>query len=191
MIDKNLNLVKELDNGITVHHALISYGVYKQNYLLLNKVASHIMMNGLLMSAPTIAAFALNDLAGGLVDLTTATAKDIDLLHDDDIDKPQLKKQLAFVSELKRLTNVIVPTSGSYDHKPLVDALKENVITEREYDEILSTVIFFTTANYSNLGLNQEKLLNAYNSLSTPLSCMDFINGLQTSTETKAIKAKV
>ena len=74
---------------------------------------------------------------------------------------------------------------------PLVDALKENIITEREYDEVLSTVIFFTVANYSNLGLNQEKLLNAYSSQSTSLSCMDFINSLPTLTAISPTPATV
>lgn len=181
MLDKNLNMVKDLDDDIAVHHVLIPYAIYKKNYALINQIGAKIMLDKLIINAPNIAMLILNDIvSGGEIDLSTAKTSDIDALNGEDYDKPYIKKCLAFVSELKRLTNVIIPQSGSYEHIPLADALAQGLITEQKFDEVMSSVVFFTVTSFGELGLNQERLMNAYNSRSTALNCMDFIATLQT-----------
>lgn len=184
MLDKNLNLVKELDNGLHLHHTLISYAAYKSNYKLINQVATALIQQRLAMQATTISAFVLNDVAGYDMDLTRLLPRDVNSISDDsDINKNQLEKDIAFIGEIKRLTNIITSKSGNWEHIPLTDALKENIIDEEQYDEVMSAVIFFTVANYvrqtlEKMGISPIQLLRAYDWQPSLLGCVDYLQSL-------------
>ncbi len=188
-IDKNLNLVIEKSDSLHVHHALIPYSLYKQNYLLISKIATHIGINNLFITAPTTALFMLNDLTGADLDLANCTMQDIGLLDAEQVDIPFVKKAFTLVSELKRLTNVLTTESGSWQHIPLVEALQRNLINDQNFDEIMSAVIFFTVSSYSQIGLNQEKLMNAYGLRSSSLNCVELLDSLRTQIGTVATPA--
>jgi hypothetical protein len=177
MLDKNLNLVVEVGD-LTVHHQLVSYSVLKVNYGLLAKVSMDSIRNGTLWIMPSIAIDQLNSEAGHGVDLSRFKPFEIESL--DNVNKNQLEKDLAFICEVKRLTNVIVPSNGTYEPLPLIQALNAKIIDDEQFDSIMSAVIFFIVNQYVVVSTLEtiKKILASYSSQTTSLNCMDWINSL-------------
>jgi len=189
MLDKNLNLVQKVDN-MHVHHALVSYDCFKTNYRLINKVGMQIIRDDSMLLMPKTALFALNDAAGHGVDLSRTSPRDIESI--DGVDKTQLEKDIAFMGEIKRMTNVITPSNGNWEHIPLAEALQTKLITDEQYDAVLSSVIFFIVLTFTQLA-TQERLswiLKNYNSFIESLNCVDYMRSLPTVTRDAPIEKK-
>jgi hypothetical protein len=177
MLDKNLNLVQQVGD-LSVHHQLVDYNCFKQNYRLINKIGMQIIRDDSMLLMPKTALFALNDAAGHDIDLSRAKPSDIETIETND--KRQLEKDIAFLGEIKRMTNVVTPSNGNYEPLPLVQALQANIITDEQFDNVLSSVIFFIVMTYTDLA-NPERIqwvLKNYGSQTTSLNCMEWINSL-------------
>ena len=181
MLDNKLNLVCKVETPqgeVHVHHALVGYDCFKANYRLISRISARMFEDGAEFLAPLTGAFMFNDVAGHGVDLTRIRPRDIDAMTG--IDKIAIEKDLAFMGELKRMTNVICMNNGNWEHIPLTEALQSSFITDQQYDEVLGTVIFFTVFRYAKMGgqVRMEGLLRAYNSLTTSLNCVDYLKSL-------------
>lgn len=183
MLDKNLNFVRKLDTPdgeVHIHHALVDYDCFKANYRLIGKISSRIYEDRNPGLMPVTGAFAFNDLAGHGLDLTTMKPSEIDVIKNDKnsvIDTVQLEKDLAFMGEMKRLTNVIIMSNGSWELIPLNQALSSGIITQQQFDGVIGTIVFFTVYRLLEMG-SPDRILNGYNSFTTSLNCADYMKSL-------------
>ena len=162
-IDKNLNLVLHI-NDIHVHHTPISYDCFKENFLLLSKTHDEIGFNA---SGSQIALFMLEKMA-----------------------KETGENAISLLNEIKRLTNVIVPGAGDWQHIPLEVAVKEGFINEEELDNVLNHIVFFICIYWVQKRTSEifkvsfQRMIGLWGLQETSLSCVDFIKSLPTLTET-------
>ena len=114
MLDNKLNLVCKVETPqgeVHVHHAIVGYDCFKANYRLISRISARMFEDGAEFLAPLTGAFMFNDVAGHGVDLTRIRPRDIDAMTG--IDKIAIEKDLAFMGELKRMTNVICMNNGN------------------------------------------------------------------------------
>lgn len=154
-IDENLNAVfpvvtsritKQVDGKdvhedvVRVHafHTPISKAVFDANYRLLAATRAALSGKGshyLMSAGPRIAALTLRD--EGLRDAESRG-------YLDDYDKPRDDEVKALFAEIKRLTTILCPGPNGWEMLPVDAAVSNGKIDEEDWEEALSSVVFFT-----------------------------------------------
>lgn len=169
-INDKLNLVTTVDGDlgtIYIHHTAISYDVFKENFLALTKIHDEINSEGVALSGARVAYLMLEK---------TAKESEINI-------KP-------LINELKRLTNVIVPSStGNYEPIAFEVAITDGLIDELQHDEVMNAVVFFTCVLQLQRGKPILKHTLSYMKgrwelLTTSLDCVAYLKQLPILTET-------
>ena len=166
-LDHKLNLVIpiERDDGSQVfaHSTPISKLVFDAHYLLIGKAFSAIYTEGLsVITGPRLAANVLRQLI-----------KDSGSLDG-----------LNLLSEMWRLTNIIVPGSGIF---PLEQALRMKLLNEDEIAEVEGAITFFTLNSAihrkSTLAPILQNMCRLWGTLTTSCDATEYAASLQTSTK--------
>jgi len=164
----NLTMTVEGDLGnIHIHHTAIGYDVFKENFLALTKVHDAINSEGVALSGARVAYLMLEQ---------TARESDINI-------KP-------LVNELKRLTNIIVPSAtGNYEPIAFEVAVKDGLIDEHQHDEVMNAIVFFTCISQVQRGrpiLNWtlSNMTARWGLLTSSLDCVGYLKQLPILTET-------
>jgi len=174
-INRNLNLVMEVDNGdskIFVHSMPISRQVFDTYYLPISKAFSAIYSQGLHTAAgPRVAKNLLRD-----------AAKDVGIWEG-----PEGVENGLF-NEIRRLTNVLVPISGKgWETMVLDQAIKNGLIDEDQLSEIENSVTFFIVASAMHMAKEREAILtgagNIWGWQISSLNCTEFAKSLPILTE--------
>ncbi|MEN9755818.1 MAG: hypothetical protein RL755_5 [Pseudomonadota bacterium] len=169
-INDKLNLVTTVDSDlgtIYIHHTAIGYDVFKENFLALTKVHDAINSEGVALSGARVAYLMLDQ---------TAKESDINI-------KP-------LVNELKRLTNVIVPSAtGNYEPIAFEVAITDGLIDELQHDEVMNAIVFFTCVLQLQRGKQILKytlsnMTARWGLLTTSLDCVAYLKQLPILTET-------
>lgn len=142
-VNDALNLVIPMgterdDVSAYVYHTPISQEVFTANYRALSAAKSALAAKGLyymMDSGPRVAALALRD--EGLKD--AAERGEIDAEG-----KPNDKRTLALLGEIKRLTMALVPDGAQWSMLPIDIALQQGKLDEEEWSEVESAIVFFT-----------------------------------------------
>jgi hypothetical protein len=154
-IDEALNVVlpvvseritKKVDNKekteevvrIWAYHTPISKAVFDANYRILAATKSALSNRGahyLMSAGPRIAALTLRD--EGLRDAESRGRFDENGNVQDDETK-------AFFTEIKRLTNILCPSAAGWELLPVDAAISSGKIDTENWEELESTIIFFT-----------------------------------------------
>ena len=138
-LNRRLNLVVpvEQDRGTThVFSTLIQREVFEQNVMLIGR--THAMMWGLGLGDPTagprVAAMMLKKVGEQL----------------------KLERECeSLLAEIRRLSNVLVPTDGGYETVPLEDVLKKKILDEDDWSEVENAIVFFTVASWMHKRTDQ------------------------------------
>lgn len=175
-IDKRLNLVTpiETDLGkIYVHSTPIGREVYEHYFLVVARTFAEIFKNGLGIGiGPSVAGLMLKKVA-----------EEMDAWADVDN---------GLLSEIRRLTNVIVPTGrGGWNLLPFEEMRRETsqYFSEDEIREVESVIVFFTVAsamlNRREAPLMLQTAADLWRGQITSLDATAFKNSLPTSTATE------
>ena len=168
-INRRLNLVvpitREKDK-IYVHSSPISLDVFKANFKVIGRTFE--TLNTLFgpTSGPRVAAMTLDSVATDLgLEAETQSLK----------------------NEMRRLSNVIVPTNAGWETIPLQDALDKKLINDEDASEVENAIVFFTVLSWMpRKEVRQElmeipvKILGARLESST---CTEYANSLKTSSD--------
>ncbi|MBV8060467.1 MAG: hypothetical protein JO253_02935 [Alphaproteobacteria bacterium] len=130
-IDKQLNLVCpiETDSGVVyIHSTPIGREVFEKYFLPLSKTFGAIFTEGLqVVAGPRVAAMLLKKVS----------------IEDGVWDGPQGVSS-GLMEEIRRLSNVAVPTDAGWATLPLYDALAKGHLEQRDVDEAENAIVFFT-----------------------------------------------
>lgn len=171
-IDKNLNLVMEVEGDefkFFVHSMAISRQVFEIYHLPIAKVFSSIYTQGLHSAAgPRVAKLMLID-----------AAKDCDQW-----DGPDGVENGLF-NEIRRLTNVIVPSENGWATVPFDQAIKREMIEEESIAEIENNLAFFIVVSAMHRSAQRKEVLERAGRLwewhVTLFNCTEYAKSLPTS----------
>ena len=175
-IDRKLNLVVPIDRDdgsrIYVHSTPISLAVFEAHYLVMAKTFAAIYNEGLGVTAgPRVAAMTMKKIAENLGVWTGESGVENSL-----------------VNEMKRLTNVLAPSTNGWETLPYGEAVKRSVIDEDEASEVENCLCFFTVAYRLHRKTEREAILNGASRLwggeISSLGFTEFKASLPTSTPT-------
>lgn len=127
---------------IYAHHTPVSREVFEQHFRALSATKSVLASKGmhyLMSSGPRIAALTLRD--EGKKDAAARGSFDEDGNVQDD-------ETTAFFAELKRLTMVLCPGQNGWDMLPIDAAIASRKIDSEDWEEVASSITFFT-CNYA------------------------------------------
>ncbi|MDE2105748.1 MAG: hypothetical protein KGL39_51465 [Patescibacteria group bacterium] len=170
-IDRNLNLVLPVvrADGVTcyVHAQPIGHRVFKDNYLVIAKTFSAIYSEGLhVIGGPRIAGMMIRDVAANL-----GVAE---------------KVELSLLAEIRRLANVCLPGPHGWETIPLEEAVRKQVLTAEDSDEVEGVLCFFTLAWSMHSRREVKEILSTVAGLwsgqITSSTLMEYVVSLQTST---------
>lgn len=169
-INKALNLVITVESDeetFYVHSTPILREAFEKYFFIMTKAYAEIAGNGLISQGDRISSLMLTEVA-------------------EEMGKLQQAKEL--LQEIRRLSNVIMATPKGWETIPLDVACGRNLIDDDAVLEIESHLVFFTLISQVLSKKNAAGLLSQLKvflqwSL-TPSTPMEFITGLQTSTET-------
>ncbi len=175
-IDGDLNLVLPVGE-LKVYHTPISRQVFEANYKALAVTRVELAGHGLdfqMDAGPRIAALTLMD----------------ELRKSGDEEKGK-----AFMTELSRLSMILIPAEQGWEMKPVSVAISSGKLDAEEWREVESAIVFFT-AHYSMAKKSERvKMMDAVASLlmgsSTSLACSDFVASLPKPTTDGTIAAQV
>ncbi len=122
---------------LRLFHKTISRDVFELNYRLLSSVFSEIWSQGsfhAMSVGPRIASMVLKDTAKRLFDGPPEE-------YDNDRNPAS-----SLLEEIKRLSMVLAPTPSGWEKIPVQSALSRNLIDEEEWQEVESSLVFFTSA---------------------------------------------
>lgn len=128
-IDDSINLVLPVGDGSYVYHTPISKEVFEANYKALASAKAELASKGTayqMLSGPSIAALVLKD------EIRTQSPDGADRII------------TAFFAEIKRLTTALVATDSGYEIKPIDAAIKAGAIDPEDWEEVSSSLVFFT-----------------------------------------------
>lgn len=175
-IDKSLNLVCPVDTEkgtVYVHSVPIGREVFERYFLVISKTFAALFTEGLnTVAGPRVAAMLLKTIAMGMGvwDGESGVAGGL-------------------MEEIRRLTNVAVPTVSGWMSIPLYDALKKGYIDQRDIDEAEGAIVFFTCISLMNKRKDAEffvtGMCDLWNTQTTLLSTTEFAASLTTSTGTE------
>jgi hypothetical protein len=173
-IDSKLNLVVEVEteegNTIYVHSTPISREVFEKFFLIIGKTFSSLISEGLsFVSGPRVAAMMLKKIATdqGVWDGLNGV-------------------EMGLMAEIRRLSNVIMPSERGWQTFPLQDAIDKKMISQSDLDEVEGLICFFICV--SAMSRRTELLpilekMRLWGSQVTSLNCMAFVGSLPTLTE--------
>jgi hypothetical protein len=168
----NITLPVQRSDGATIHvHSTpISREVFKQYYMPIAKAFSRIYEEGVSRtSAARVAAMMLEQVAKEM--------------H---VWEGPAGVERGLMAEMRRLTNVLVPTGSGWDMLPLHDAVAKDFLDEDDVSEVENCLVFFTVMYSMHKKVEREPILNSvlplWDAQTTSLSCTEFVNSLPTST---------
>ena len=171
-IDKRLNLVVPVERDkitLWVHSAPISREVFDNYFLVLSKALTMACRAGGGI-APRIAYKCIE-----------ASAKELKVW--DGVEGVNN----GLLQEIRRLTNVLVPTATGWNTLPVDIALKQNLLSEDEYYDIRDYISFFILVSclYPKKMIMEtlEEMNSLWGSQTTSLTCMEYIASLPTAIE--------
>lgn len=182
-IDEQLHLTMTVDSDdgsvIHVHAAPVSREVFQRYWRPMSRAYEEILDQKLVVTGPRIAANALRDAARELGILDGPTGVDAGLMP-----------------EIRRLTNVLVAgTNGHAGWQPIPydDALRADLLTQDEADEIEGILVFFTLAWRQHRKADRRDWIigvsAVWGALTSSLNLSAFANSLPTSIATGSIGA--
>jgi hypothetical protein len=131
-INRRLNLVLSIEGEkgrVHVHSVPISRSVFEDNWLVISRTLSATYMNKLgPVMGPRVAALALRD-----------EAKEMGIWEG---------VQNSLLQEIKRLTNVIVPSERGWETLPYGEAIKRGWLDEDQVAEVENSLVYFTCASW-------------------------------------------
>lgn len=181
-LDDKLNLVIPIERGesdrVYVHSTPIGEETFERYYLVLSKLFSRMMVEGLReIAGPRVAYLMLRDVA-------QATSRGPGVSWWEGTDGVEM----GLLAEIERLTNVVGPDpkGGGWATLPLRGAIAQKWLSAEEFSEALGQITFFTMASSvppreTRAGLIQHAAL-LYDSQTTVLNSTEFGRSLRTST---------
>ena len=174
-IDSKLNLVTEVEteNGsIFVHSTPISREVFEKYFLTISKTFASIISEGLsFISGPRVAAMLLKKIA------TEQGAWD----GRDGV-------EAGLMAEIRRLSNVIMPSSTGWQTVPFQDAISRQLLDQDDIAEVEGLICFFICASAMSRKTEIKGVLERmrlWGSSITLLNSTAFAASLPISTETE------
>lgn len=183
-LDRNLNFVVPVDTdagtAVYVHATPISRAVFEEHYLVISKTFAAIHQQGLAaLSGPRVAALLLRDVAKRTAGLEVG---------ENAWDGPTGVER-TLLPEIRRLTNVIVPTDDGYRTLPYQEVVdKKQHMSADDVAEVEGILAFFTVASAMHRRSQLQIILSGAASLwaaqVTSLNCTEYAASLQTASET-------
>jgi hypothetical protein len=169
-LNRKLNLVLSLDTdqgSIYVHSTPISREVFEDNFLAISRAFTAVYTNGLgPVTGPRVAALLLKQEA------TTLGVWE--------------RTQQSLISEIHRLTSVIMPGEGGWETIPFDTAKKRGIIDSDVASEVENSLVYFTCASSihlkAELTVALEGLSTLWGAQTTLLNATEFMSSLPTST---------
>ena len=183
-ISEKLNLVIPLYHGNQVYSYVystpISREIFELNHLLIAKTFTKIMAEGLgTISGPRVAAMLMRDVAKQMDAQQQLAGVDRD---------DYVPAGTALANEIKRLTNVLVPTDKTYEILPFEEALKKKLLDADDLSSVENALAFFTVSWAMLPRQTFESMIpgaiRLWGAELSSLSVMAYIDSLQTLTET-------
>jgi hypothetical protein len=174
-IDRRMKLAVPIERGdgsiIWVHSEPISREVFERYYLVIAQAFAEIYGMGLSwVAGPSVAALTLKGVAQRLGQWEGPDGVENGLM-----------------AEIRRLSNVIVPTERGWETTPLDLAEKDGSIDEGDRAEIEGVVVFFIVASSmhkrSDLATILAGVSKTWDAVATSSNCTEFARSLKTSTE--------
>ena len=167
-IDKRLNLVTEVqtkEGSVFVHSAPISKEVFEKYFLIISKAFASIISEGLgFISGPRIAALMLKKIAS-----------------DAGIWEGRDGVNNGLMAEIRRLSNVVVPSENGWRTFPFQDAIDKQVLDEDDIAEVEGLIAFFICASAMSRKNEIQSVLekmSLWGSATTLLNCTEYADSL-------------
>lgn len=181
-IDDRLNLVIPVERGdgdrVYVHSTPIGEETFERYYLVLSKLFSRMMTEGLReISGPRVAYLMLRDVA-----LATPRTPLTNWWEGTD------GVEMGLMAEVERLTNVVGPDprGGGWATMPLRAAVAQGWLTQGELSEVMGQITFFTMASSAPPKETRTGFIRQaarlYDSLITSSNSTEYARSLRTST---------
>lgn len=186
-INRALNLVVpvETSDGTTVyiHSVPVPREVFEQHYLVISKTFAAIHQEGLAaLSGPRVAALLLKDVAQ-----RTRAVHPGARPGETAWDEPDGVER-ALLPEIRRLTNVIMPSAQGYQTLPFQTVIDRHLLSDEDLAEVEGVVTFFTVASAMHRRAVLPAFLTGMSSLwgaeVTSSNCTEYAASLRTRTET-------
>lgn len=174
-INRALNLVVpvETDNGVVyIHSTPLLKETYKHYFLVLSKTFAAIFSEGLnVIAGPRIAAQMLETIA-----------RNMNIWDDYE---GAIGVERGLMGEIRRLSNVIMPTDMGWKNVPLAEAAMHNYLHADDIEEAEGYIVFFILVSaISKRSMHPsmwESMAGIWGTQTTSLDCTGYRNSLQTS----------
>ena len=175
-IDKKLNLAIPLPraNGqvIHIHSQPISEQVFDQHFEIIAQTHTMLFSGGYgAQSGPRIAAKLMKKIA-----------------TEENVWDGAMGVAATLMAEIKRLTNVLMPTGSEFPMLPFDMAIKRGVMSPKEADIVENAIVFFIVVSAMQreavAGPLLEAMAGMWGAQITSLNSTEFVRSLMTSTET-------
>jgi hypothetical protein len=181
-IDKKLNLVLPVDmedgSTVYVHSTPVLRETFERYFLVISRTQAELINSGLGWAiSPRVAALMLEKVAkeDGSWEGPTGVARGL-------------------LSEIVRLTNVLMLGTKGWEMVPLQEAFDKDFFSEDDGAEIKNAITFFTVASWMYPKKDQAGILNGATQLwggqTESLDCTAFASSLPMSTETEGSSTK-
>jgi len=180
-ITDSLNLALPAGDGLTAYHAPISRQIYEMHYGVINATKAALSRKGIhyqMGSGPRIANLVLKD--EGEKDAAERESFDANGRVVDE-------RTPALLSEIKRLTTLLVPSANGYDMVPVDAAISQGKIDAEDWSELEAAIVFFTCHAVTARKVSRTSIAKAtasvLNGSTTSLAPMEYAASLQTLTK--------
>lgn len=175
-IDKALNLIVpvETDAGtIYIHSTPIGREVFERFFLVISKTFSALYSEGLsAVAGPRVAALMLKRLA-----------------IEAGIWEGDAGVENGLMAEIRRLSNVAIPTPAGWATVPLYDAVNRGHMTQEDVQEAEGCIVFFICISAMHkrkeVPMFLDGMCELWGTATTYLNCTEHAASLSTSTETE------
>jgi hypothetical protein len=179
LVDRKLNMVFPVDcdgGPYYVHSMPIGRETFERYHLVIAKVFTQFYAAKInVVAAPKVAALMLKDAA-------------VRMGIWDDAPTGELGVGRGLMGEIRRLSNVVMPTATGWGTIPLEEAISRNLLTPDDLAEVEGAIVYFTVASsmhrkadLSGIMIGVDSLWGTKTSRST---LSEFSGSLPTSTET-------
>ncbi len=183
-INRKLNVVFTVEGGerdILVHAAPIAYEVFKRYFFTITKTYAAIMENGpdyTVRMGPRVARMMLERIAKA-----DGAWDGVDGVEN------------GLVTEIRRLTNVLLPMDNGWDLIPYHDAVEKTIISEEDADELENAIVFFTVVSAAPRPKDAQEMVEMafgiWGAETTYSNATDYLNSLPISTLAEPTGKKV